>query len=94
LPPAFHFILFLFTAGFPVFDILHSFSFTGLFPGGGNSLNKSISTLPAIMELRLPVIYDIMQSSKKNTAGKQENSSCISEKRKQHGTANRKTKKH
>jgi hypothetical protein len=46
------------------------------------------------MELRLPFFYDIMQSSKKNTAGKQENSSCISEKRKQHGTANRKTKKH
>jgi hypothetical protein len=59
-----------------------------LFPCGGNPLNKSISIRPAIAELRLFCFYDIMQSSKKNTAERAE------KKRKQHGTANRKTKKH
>jgi hypothetical protein len=60
----------------------------GLFPHSGNSLNKSISIHPAIVELRLRYFYDIMQSSKKNTAKRAE------KKRKQHGTANRKNKEH
>jgi hypothetical protein len=58
----------------------------GPFPHGGNSLNKWISTLPAIVELRVSYFYDIMQSSKKNTAERQ------TKKLRQHGTANRKTK--
>ena len=60
----------------------------GPFPHGGNSLNKWISTLPAIVELRVSYFYDIMQSSKKNTAERQ------TKKLRQHGTANRKTKTH
>jgi hypothetical protein len=46
-------------------------AFPALFPRGGNSLNKSFSIRPAIVELRPQYFYDIMQSSKKNTAERQ-----------------------